>query len=44
MYVLVCFLVWLVCPLPWIDDVFIFYELLYPIGDDFLEQFPHAVQ
>ena len=35
---------WLVCLLPWIDDVVIFYVLLYSIGDDFLKQFPHAVQ
>ena len=41
-HMFICFLVWLVCPLPWIDDV-VFYVFLYSIGDDFLEQLPHAV-
>ena len=35
---------WLVCLLPWIDDIIVFYVFLYSIGDDLLEQFPHAVQ
>ena len=34
----------LVSPLPGIDDVVVFYELLDPVGDDFFEQFSHAVQ
>ena len=43
-YVFICFFVWLICPLPWTDDVVVFYVFLYSTGDDFLEQFPHAVQ
>ena len=42
-YVFICFLVWLICPLPWIDDVVVFCVLLYSIRDDFLEQFPDTV-
>ena len=34
----------LVCSLPWIDDIVVFHVFLYSVGDDLLEQFPHAVQ
>ena len=36
-YVFTDFLVWLLCPLPWVDDIVVFYEFLDPVGDDFLE-------